>query len=789
LRPHARARLAFDVMFRHRRAVIGALALCVAAGGVGATHLRIDMSFRPTFTGEPAELARTAEHERTFGQVGFRDLVAVVDVGDAAAPRALDAAARLADRVRALPHVASVRDPLHFPFFDRRGVLLAGGVAGALGSDRSLDSAEGRTLVADLLRSPATRRLIVGDDNRRLAVTASIDLPNDDFADRRGVVKAFRATVGRWSRETGMPVDITGYPEVEQVYAEEVLASVLRSIAVLLATMIAILYVYFRRWRDVVTCLAGVTLSVPIVLGLMTAIGQPFSIVNSQVLTLVLIVGIGQALHHQEEYRRRREAGRDHLAANREAFAILAWPSFMTGFATVLGFAALATADMRAIWSFGLSTALGVVVVYLVNWMVVPPLIQTFYRSAPSATFLAPRQSWTLSVVRGADRLLGRRPGLVVLGFLFVTGLLAVAGISRICIDQKVNEELPARHPAVRAQAVYERELAGFLGPELSVRPKTGDLRTVERELVTFVNRVCDFPEVRYLASPLDLLPQAPLKGDERGKACHRAGGDFGLLLGARGGAAGPGVAELARSVVSPSGDQGSIIVRVADMGTARSLPFVERLRAVARETMPDATVEPVGQWWLAQRGMNHLSSEVMRSSVTALFVILPIMWFAIRDRRLFLAAIPPTILPVVATLGFMGIGHITVRIGTAMILAIALGLAADDTIHLSVRIRDRIRSGSDPVSAVSATLLRTGRPCSFSSYVLIGGFGSMLASSLLALRAMGVIAMFTMAFALATDVVLGPALYLLLKATTVRVHRAGRAPHLVGGVIQGRSL
>jgi predicted RND superfamily exporter protein len=157
-----------------------------------------------------------------------------------------------------------------------------------------------------------------------------------------------------------------------------------------------------------------------------------------------------------------------------------------------------------------------------------------------------------------------------------------------------------------------------------------------------------------------------------------------------------------------------------------------------------------------------------MLSAVTALFVILPIMWFAIGDRRLFLAALPPTILPVVATLGFMGLCHITVRIGTAMILAIALGLAADDTVHLSVRIRDRIRSGCDPQSAVSATLLRTGRPCSFSSYVLIGGFGSMMASSLIALREMGLIAMFTMAFALATDVVLGPALYLLLKPKRV---------------------
>jgi predicted RND superfamily exporter protein len=137
-------------------------------------------------------------------------------------------------------------------------------------------------------------------------------------------------------------------------------------------------------------------------------------------------------------------------------------------------------------------------------------------------------------------------------------------------------------------------------------------------------------------------------------------------------------------------------------------------------------------------------------------------MFLAIGDLKLFLAAIPATVLPVLASLGFMGLTHITVRIGTAMILAIALGLAADDTIHLSVRIRDRVRSGSDPGSAVSATLLRTGRPCSFSSYVLIGGFASMMASSLLALRAMGLIATFTMAFALATDILLGPALYLL---------------------------
>ena len=767
----------FDLLTRRRAFVWALLGLLVAAGAVGTVRMPIDMSFRPTFSTDRTEVQRTAAHEKIFGQVGFRDLVAIVDARGARPPSFMTALAQLAGRLRAMPFVVEVRDPTRFPFFDRDGSLQANGIAGALPAGATFESSSARPLIEDLLRSPSARRVVVGDpvgdragdlvgDNGwTFAVTASLDIPNESFARRRAAVAAFERIVRDWSRETGLPAQITGYPEVEQVYAVEVLRSVLQGIAILLLVMVAVLFVYFRRWSDVVTCLCGVSLSVPIVLGTMAAIGQPFSIVNSQVLTLVLIVGIGQALHQQEEYRRRREAGRDHVAANREAFSILAWPSFMTGLATAAGFGALLTADMRAIWSFGLSTALGVCIVYVVNWAVGPALIDLFYRGAPAESFLGTRSSGTLAAIRWADRLLRRHPAGVTLAFLAVTIALGVAGVSRLSVDQKVNEELTADHPALRAERAYESQLAGFLGPELSVRPTAAgaSMRDLTGELVRFVDRLCDMPEVRYVASPLDLMPQPLLPSGQRGKACKRGGGEMGFATGARRGLAGPSVAALARSVLSEEGTGAAIIVRVADLGTARSLPFVEQIRAAARETMPHATVEPVGQWWLAQQGMNRLSRDVMLSAVTALLVILPIMWFGIRDWKLFLAAIPPTVLPIAATLGFMGLAHITVRIGTAMILAIALGLAADDTVHLSVRIRDRVRRGSEVGSAISATLLRTGRPCSFSSYVLIAGFGSMLASSLLALRAMGEIAMFTMAFALATDVVLGPAIYLLL--------------------------
>ena len=88
--------------------------------------------------------------------------------------------------------------------------------------------------------------------------------------------------------------------------------------------------------------------------------------------------------------------------------------------------------------------------------------------------------------------------------------------------------------------------MAGFLGPELSVAPRDGDLRALSGELVAFVNRLCEMPEVRFVASPLDLLPQASVTPDPLGKACRRAGGDLALAAMARAGAAGPTLETLA---------------------------------------------------------------------------------------------------------------------------------------------------------------------------------------------------------------------------------------------------
>ena len=98
------------------------------------------------------------------------------------------------------------------------------------------------------------------------------------------------------------------------------------------------------------------------------------------------------------------------------------------------------------------------------------------------------------------------------------------------------------------------------------------------------------------------------------------------------------------------------------------------------------------------------------------------------------------------------------------MVLAIALGIAVDDTIHLLVRLREAARRpAATPETAVSQTLQETGRPILYTSIVLVAGFLSMATNDLLAIRDMGLLAAGTLAIALLADLYLAPAVYLTL--------------------------
>ncbi|HLE57797.1 MAG TPA: MMPL family transporter, partial [Rhodothermia bacterium] len=217
------------------------------------------------------------------------------------------------------------------------------------------------------------------------------------------------------------------------------------------------------------------------------------------------------------------------------------------------------------------------------------------------------------------------------------------------------------------------------------------------------------------------------------------------------------------RTLIDENLSRVSFNVHVSDNGTKRSEALIERIQEVAeRELGMEYAVRLYGGWYLAQTGMQNVARDMLMSFATSLLLVLPILAFALGSVRLFVVSLIPNLLPMVFALAFSVWMGIPIRIGTAMVLAIAFGIAVDDTIHMMVRLKAEHRAGRGPVAAVMVTTAHTGAAILYTSAVLIAGFLTMLGNDLLAIQDMGVLAAGTLFVAFLADVYLAPALFLV---------------------------
>jgi len=117
-----------------------------------------------------------------------------------------------------------------------------------------------------------------------------------------------------------------------------------------------------------------------------------------------------------------------------------------------------------------------------------------------------------------------------------------------------------------------------------------------------------------------------------------------------------------------------------------------------------------------------------------------------------------PTLLPVVVTLGAMGIAGVPLDVGSAMVAAVVLGVAVDDAIHLIAAYRRERAIGLRPGEATAAALARTGRALVTTSVALVAGFSALALSPWKSIASFGVISALALGSALAAALLLLPA-------------------------------
>lgn len=674
---------------------------------------------------------------------------------------------------------------------------------------------ERRALLRELLADPLTRGKLVATgpgDGAEPFVThlifARVPYREGDLGYRRSVQDAVEEIVaGETERGAFAELRVTGSPMIKAALGRTAQEDLAVLVPISWIAIFGLLLLLFREWRAVAISMGVVSLAVVWTVGLLTLCGSYLNVASAITLPLIEVIGVITSIHLLDRYYEDAPAVREPLPLLRGVLATMAWPTFLASFTTAVGFLALAVSRIVPIREVGLYSALGVMSAWILAMVLVPAALRSV--EPPRER---PRSRLPLGMLAALPEAVGRqrRPILLVSTLLLALG---VAGIPRVRVETDVLRFLAPDHPDRVSEEFVNERVGGVHPLEITLRTPPGELlepallRRIDRlqhwlerqphigATLSFVDSVKSLhqhlndgspafqrvPETREQVAAelllaegeIDLSPflQPHWQAAEEARIALRLdsiqSAELTDLIGRV-------EARLAAELVSDP----SLVVRRSGRqrgltGIAPLDSFLGDLAALVPGSVATSDGEErvleSGQVSARLTGVNRLYGamvdELVEGQISSLLVALVFVGLTIlavtRSPATAVLAMIPNVLPVILILGLMGWLGITLNLGTALVGAICLGIAVDDTLLFLARFRMHRGRGAATEAAVAATLREIGRPIVYTSVALAAGFGCYTFSVFAPHASFGLLASLTILFALAGDLFLLPALLL----------------------------
>ena len=539
-----------------------------------------------------------------------------------------------------------------------------------------------------------------------------------------------------------------------------------------IALLAVFLWFGFRSIHGVVIPILVVGLAILWQLGLMTALGKPLGILTMLLPTILFVVGMSDVVHLLECYLEEIRNGVPRIKAIAVTYHEVGLPTFLTAITSGIGFATLGTASIQPLQEFGLYTALGVLVAFFLAFALLPALLvltdpakllpQTA-RSSPWDQRLPKLLQWTI-----------RRRRVILWSFALIS-VLGIVGAYPIKVNNYLLEDLPNNDPLKKGFVWFEERFGGVRPFEMEIASVDSNSSVWDLDVLRQIEQVQHHLDTVYdvdgIISPVTVMYSLNKAFNGGDRSYYRLPDDpedcarmakRAKLLGK----------ELLGTIVSNDGRTARLTGRLVDEGGA-----IHKVKNAALDTFIATHTDPAsvrmhqtGMAYLIDRNNETLSTQLVGGmGIAVLLTALIMLWF-FRDWRMVVVALIPNLVPLLFIAGVMGFGGIDLKVSTAIIFTISFGIAEDDTIHMLASLRQHLRQGLSPAYALKRTYLRTGKAVTVTSLMLLSGFVTLVFSDFASVFYMGVLITCTLAFAFIAELLLLPALVMVLmrKRTAV---------------------
>lgn len=514
-----------------------------------------------------------------------------------------------------------------------------------------------------------------------------------------------------------------------------------------------------------------------------------FSEITQIIPVLLIGMGVDYAIHLIGRYREELGKGKTVDRSVARAVGTVGVALVLATLTTAVGFLTNLISPLPGLRDFGILTAIGIAVAFLLMLTLLPAVRLLLDRRAERRGTLEHEMFETASSPRLLPRLaaktavLAERVPIPTLIITLVLGGLGWYGLTQLETTFSFTDFLPKDAPGVVAFQTLEERFGGGVGEQTNVLIK-GDIATPEsfnamsetwKRLAT-VDNVEAYGAFAAAESPVSVVATLAQNRDPAIMPAVVAAGltpdltvsadaDVAALYDAAMAAA----PEQAGKVLAKEGGRyiaAQFVIQTSAGESGASQLRSDLLDAFAPVAAVGAEVVPTSTEIISAVIVDKLSASQVRSLfftiLVAMLLLIINFWVEVRRPFLGVITIAPVALVVLWTFGMMAVFGIPFNPVTATLSAIAVGIGVPFTIHVTHRFEEDRARYEDPEEAIRSTARHTGAALAGSAFTTMAGFGVLITSSLGPIRQMGQVTVFAIGFALVASVLVLPSMLAL---------------------------
>ena len=628
------------------------------------------------------------------------------------------------------------------------------------------------TLTTILIKSQAFIGEVIEDD--LLAgfdeMTESKSKPNQPIGDKENseLVAAVKQIVDEYQADD-FRIYAAGTPTVIDQLKKSMKHDMQTFTKYALITIILVLAFMFRRLSGVLLPLSVVVLTLLSTLGLMAATGTALKLPTQILPSLILAVSVAASVHllaifYQHFHREQHKENAIAHALGHSGLAII-----MTSLTTAAGLLSFAASEVSPIADLGRFAGAGVLLSLLYTLILLPTLIAIFpikHKGNKTETanhpFMDKLLSWTA-------RFSVEHPKTIVVTSLL---LFAIAFASLLNIEFRHDplEWMPEHWEIRQATKLIDEKMRGSSTMEVIIdtQKENGLYDPIVMHKINEVQTMLQDQTYKHsfigkTVSVVDIVKESNRALHENREEFYKVPDNRDLIAQELFLFENSGSDDL-EDFVDSQFSQARLTLKGPWVDAGTSAGFIRQVMTQIQQEfsgLAETTITGMGSLFV--RTLDTAINSTRTSYLVAAVVITLMMIILLGELKLGLISMIPNLLPIVIALGVLAAIKIPLDMFTMLVGSIAIGLAVDDTIHFMHNFKRYFHQTGDVKLAVEKTLHTTGRAIVVTTIVLCLGFFIFMAATMNNVFRFGALTGSTILLALVADLLLAPALMMLL--------------------------